>query len=193
MLSPWKMIDKREVQQPFSNNMRVKYDLKGITTLDYLAIFKKFAFTYGPQESYKLDHIANVVLGEKKLDFGEASDLNELHANDYQKFIDYNIKDVELIDRMEDKLGLITLCLTMAYKGGVNYEQVLGTVAIWDSLIYRDLHSRNITIPQNNESFKGAYPGGYVKDPHVGMHDWVCSFDFNITISFNHYAIQYVT
>jgi|TARA_B110000438_G_scaffold294200_1_gene335245 DNA polymerase elongation subunit (family B) len=179
MLSPWKMIDKREVQQPFSNNMRVKYDLKGITTLDYLAIFKKFAFTYGPQESYKLDNIANVVLGEKKLDFGEASDLNELHDNDYQKFIDYNIKDVELIDRMEDKLGLITLCLTMAYKGGVNYDSVLGTVAIWDSLIYRDLHSRNITIPQNSESFKGAYPGGYVKEPHVGMHDWVCSFDLN--------------
>jgi DNA polymerase elongation subunit (family B) len=179
MLSPWKMIDKREVQQPFSNNMRVKYDIKGITCLDYLAIFKKFAFTYGPQESYKLDNIANVVLGEKKLDFGEASDLNELHDTDYQKFIDYNIKDVELIDRMEDKLGLITLCLTMAYKGGVNYDSVLGTVAIWDSLIYRDLHSRNITIPQNEESTKGAYPGGYVKEPHVGMHDWVCSFDLN--------------
>ena len=179
MLSPWKMIDKREVQQPFSTNTRVKYDIKGITCLDYLAIFKKFAFTYGPQESYKLDNIANVVLGEKKLDFGEALDLNELHDNDYQKFIDYNIKDVELIDRMEDKLGLITLCLTMAYKGGVNYDSVLGTVAIWDSLIYRDLHSRNITIPQNEESTKGAYPGGYVKEPQVGMHDWVCSFDLN--------------
>ena len=179
LLSPWRMIDKREVQQPFSNQMRVKYDLKGITTLDYYALFKKFAFTYGPQESYKLDHIANVVLGEKKLDFGEASDLNELYDNDYQKFIDYNIKDVELIDRMEDKLGLITLCLTMAYKGGVNYDSVLGTVAIWDSLIYRDLHSRHIAIPQNKESFKGAYPGGYVKEPQVGMHDWVCSFDLN--------------
>jgi len=179
MLSPWRMIDKREVQQPFSTNTRVKYDIKGITCLDYLAIFKKFAFTYGPQESYKLDNIANVVLGEKKLDFGEASDLNELHDNDYQKFIDYNIKDVELIDRMEDKLGLITLCLTMAYKGGVNYDAVMGTVAIWDSLIYRDLHSRNITIPQNEESTKGAYPGGYVKEPQVGMHDWVCSFDLN--------------
>jgi len=179
MLSPWRMIDKREVQQPFSTNTRVKYDIKGITCLDYLAIFKKFAFTYGPQESYKLDNIANVVLGEKKLDFGEASDLNELYDNDYQKFIDYNIKDVELIDRMEDKLGLITLCLTMAYKGGVNYDSVLGTVAIWDSLIYRDLHSRNITIPQNEESTKGAYPGGYVKEPQVGMHDWVCSFDLN--------------
>ena len=177
MLSPWKMIDKREVQQPFSTNTRVKYDIKGITCLDYLAIFKKFAFTYGPQESYKLDHIANVVLGEKKLDFGEASNLNELYDNDHQKFIDYNIKDVELIDRMEDKLGLITLCLTMAYKGGVNYEQVLGTVAIWDSLIYRDLHSKRIAVPMNEESYKGAYPGGYVKVPQVGMHDWICSFD----------------
>ena len=177
-LSPWKMIDERETHTGFGQST-IKYEIKGVAILDYMAIFKKFGYSYGPQESYKLDHIASVVLGEKKLDFGEASDLNELHANDYQKFIDYNIKDVELIDRMEDKLGLISLCLTMAYKGGVNYEQVLGTVAIWDSLIYRDLHSKRIAVPMNEESFKGAYPGGYVKEPQVGMHDWVCSFDLN--------------
>ena len=177
-LSPWKMVDERETHTGFGQST-IKYELKGIAILDYMAIFKKFGYSYGPQESYKLDHIANVVLGERKLDFGEASDLNELYDNDYQKFIDYNIKDVELIDRMEDKLGLITLCLTMAYKGGVNYEQVLGTVAIWDSLIYRDLHSKHIAVPMNSESFKGAYPGGYVKEPQVGMHDWVCSFDLN--------------
>jgi DNA polymerase elongation subunit (family B) len=177
-LSPWKMVDERETHTGFGQST-IKYELKGIAILDYMAIFKKFGYSYGPQESYKLDHIANVVLGERKLDFGEASDLNELYDNDYQKFIDYNIKDVELIDRMEDKLGLITLCLTMAYKGGVNYEQVLGTVAIWDSLIYRDLHSKHIAVPMNSESFKGSYPGGYVKEPQVGMHDWVCSFDLN--------------
>ena len=178
MLSPWRMIDERETHTGFGQKT-LKYEIKGVAILDYMAIFKKFGYSYGPQESYKLDHIASVVLGERKLDFGEASDLNELHANDYQKFIDYNIKDVELIDRMEDKLGLISLCLTMAYRGGVNYEQVLGTVAIWDSIIYRDLHSKRIAVPQNSESFKGAYPGGYVKEPHVGMHDWVCSFDLN--------------
>ena len=177
-LSPWKMVDARETHTGFGQST-IKYELKGIAILDYMAIFKKFGYSYGPQESYKLDHIANVVLGERKLDFGEASDLNELYDNDYQKFIDYNIKDVELIDRMEDKLGLITLCLTMAYKGGVNYEQVLGTVAIWDSLIYRDLHSKHIAVPMNAESFKGAYPGGYVKEPQVGMHYWICSFDLN--------------
>ena len=178
MLSPWRMIDERETHTGYGQTT-LKYEIKGVAILDYMAIFKKFGYSYGPQESYKLDHIANVVLGEKKLDFGEASDLNELHDNDYQKFIDYNIKDVELIDRMEDKLGLISLCLTMAYKGGVNYEQVLGTVAIWDALIYRDLHAKRIAVPQNTESFKGAYPGGYVKEPQVGMHDWVCSFDLN--------------
>ena len=177
-LSPWRMIDERETHTGYGQST-LKYEIKGVAILDYMAIFKKFGYSYGPQESYKLDHIANVVLGEKKLDFGEASDLNELHDNDYQKFIDYNIKDVELIDRMEDKLGLISLCLTMAYKGGVNYEQVLGTVAIWDALIYRDLHAKRIAVPQNTESFKGAYPGGYVKEPQVGMHDWVCSFDLN--------------
>ena len=177
-LSPWRMIDERETHTGYGQST-LKYEIKGVAILDYMAIFKKFGYSYGPQESYKLDHIANVVLGEKKLDFGEASDLNELHEKNYQKFIDYNIKDVELIDRMEDKLGLISLCLTMAYKGGVNYEQVLGTVAIWDSIIYRDLHAKRIAVPQNSESFKGAYPGGYVKEPHVGMHDWVCSFDLN--------------
>ena len=177
-LSPWGLVDTRETKSGFGQTV-IKYELKGIAILDYMAIFKKFGYSYGPQESYRLDHIANVVLGEKKLDFGELRDLNELHDNDYQKFIDYNIKDVELIDRMEDKLGLITLCLTMAYKGGVNYEQVLGTVAIWDALIYRDLASKNIAVPMNSESFKGAYPGGYVKEPQVGMHDWVCSFDLN--------------
>jgi DNA polymerase elongation subunit (family B) len=177
-LSPWRMVESKEkfIKGP-ANKTASKYEIKGVAILDFMAIFKKFGYSYGPQESYKLDHIANVVLGEKKLDFSEASDLNELYDTNYQKFIDYNIKDVELIDRMEDKLGLITLCLTMAYKGGVNYEQVLGTVAIWDSLIYRDLYAKRIAVPQNEESYKGAYPGGYVKDPQVGMHDWICSFD----------------
>lgn len=185
-LSPWRMIDAKDAyvkgiyKDKHNTQDKVKaskYEIKGVAILDYMAIFKKFGYSYGPQESYKLDHIANVVLGERKLDFSEASNLNELYDTDYQKFIDYNIKDVELIDRMEDKLGLISLCLTMAYKGGVNYEQVLGTVAIWDSLIYRDLHAKRIAVPQNEESYKGAYPGGYVKYPQVGMHDWVCSFD----------------
>ena len=93
------------------------YELKGISQLDYLDLFKKFGYSYGPQESYKLDNIAHVVLGEKKLSYDEYSNLHTLYKHNHQKFIDYNIKDVELVDRIEDKLGLITLCMTMAYKG----------------------------------------------------------------------------
>ena len=80
---------------------------------------------------------------------------------------------------MEEKLGLITLVLTMAYRGGVNYEDTLGTTAIWDSIIYRDLHANQIAIPFAERKMKTSYPGGYVKDPIIGMHKHVVSFDLN--------------
>lgn len=100
-------------------------------------------------------------------------------AECFQVGIDYNIRDVDLVDRMEDKIGLITLALTMAYKAGVNYNDTFGTTAIWDSLIHRHLLSQNIVVPPNVDKFKGDYDGGYVKEPQCGIHDWVASFDVN--------------
>lgn len=175
--SPWGLINMREIR--VVGREQQAWDLTGIAQLDYLELFKKFGYSYGPQESYKLDHIAHVVLGESKLSYDEYSSLHSLYKHDFQKFIDYNIKDVELVDRFEDKMGLITLAMTMAYRGGVNYTDTMGTTAIWDSIIYRDLSSQGIVIPPNGEKFKSDYPGGYVKPPQVGMHDWVVSFDLN--------------
>lgn len=176
-MSPWGLINAREIT--VAGRKQESWELTGIAQLDYLELFKKFGYSYGAQESYKLDHIAHVVLGEKKLSYEEYSNLHTLYKQNFQLFIDYNIKDVELVDRLEDKLGLITLALTIAYKGGVNYTDTLGTTAIWDSIIYRDLESRGIVAPPNEEKFKADYPGGYVKPPQVGMHDWVVSFDLN--------------
>lgn len=176
-LSPWRKIDRKEIF--VKGTQQITFDICGIQHLDYMELFKKFAYTYGNQESYSLNHIANVVLGEKKLDYSEIGSLRDLYDLDYQMFVDYNIKDVELIDRMEDKLGLITLVLTMAYLGGVNYSDTLGTTAIWDSIIFRRLARSKITILPGKDSPAQAYPGGYVKDPHVGMHEWVMSFDLN--------------
>ena len=176
-MSPWGLIQQREVR--VAGRSQQYWDLNGIAQLDYLELFKKFGYSYGAQESYKLDHIAHVVLDERKLSYDEYSNLHSLYKHDFQKFIDYNIKDVELVDRLEDKMGLITLALTIAYKGGVNYADTMGTTAIWDSIIYRDLSERGIIVPPNNEKFKSDYPGGYVKPPQVGMHDWVVSFDLN--------------
>jgi DNA polymerase elongation subunit (family B) len=174
-LSPWGMVEERMVSM--RKGMVQLYDIIGISQLDYMDIFQKFGYSFGPQESYRLDHIAYVVLGERKLAFDGT--LHTLYKTDHQKFIDYNIKDVDLVDRMEDKIAMITLTMTMAYKAGVNYSDTMGTVAIWDSLIHRYLLAQNIIVPPNKESFKSDYEGGYVKDPQCGVHDWVCSFDVN--------------
>ena len=156
-----------------------EYVVSGIQQVDYLDLFKKFGYSYGTQESYKLDHIAHVVLGEKKLSYEEHGNLYTLYQEDHQKFIDYNIKDVQLVNRIEEKMGLIQLAQTMAYKAGVNIHETFGTTSIWDSIIYRELNRNNIIPPPNRTTPKTPYPGGYVKEPQVGLHDWVVSFDLN--------------
>lgn len=179
-LSPWGMVERREARIAYkSMNRDETYEFQGISQMDYMEVFKKFGYAYGQQESYSLNHIAYVVLGEEKLSYEEHGSLNNLYKADHQKFIDYNIKDVELVDRFEDKMGLITLAMTMAYRGGVNYSDTFGTTAIWDSIIYRDLYQDNIIVPFPVESDKGTYPGGHVKEPKVGMHKHVVSFDLN--------------
>lgn len=177
LLSPWGMVDERMVSMK-KGQVQI-YDIVGIAQLDYLDLFQKFGYSFGPQENYRLDTIAEVVLGEKKLDYSEHSNLHQMYMNDHQKYIDYNIRDVELVDRMEDKIGLITLALTMAYKAGVNYNDTFGTTAIWDSLIHKTLIEQNIVVPPNKDKFKSDYDGGYVKEPQCGIHDWVASFDVN--------------
>ena len=177
MLSPWGLVSPRTVTQ--MNKETQYFDLTGVSQLDYLDLFKKFGYSYGTQESYKLDHIAHTVLGDRKISFDEFTNLQGLYLNNYQKFIEYNIKDVELVDRLEDKMGLITLALTMAYRGGVNYVDTLGTTAIWESIIYRDISKKGIISQPTKDNIKKDYPGGYVKAPMVGLHEWVVSFDLN--------------
>ena len=177
-LSPWGIV--REGNPTVNGKKLQEYKLEGIEQLDYLEIFKKFTYnTLGQQESYRLDHIAHVVLGERKLSYEEHGNLYTLYKEDFQKFIDYNIKDVELVEKLDEKLDLISLVLTMAYRGGVNYNDTLGTTNIWDTIIYRILNGRKIAVPPKVEKPKTSYPGGYVKDPQVGSHDWVTSFDLN--------------
>ena len=176
-MSPWGAVEEKMVTM--RKGQVQMYDLIGIAQLDYMDLFMKFGYSFGPQENYRLDTIAEVVLGEKKLSYEEYGNLATLYKEDHQKFIDYNIRDVWLVDRMDDKIAMITLCLTMAYKAGVNYNDTFGTTAIWDQLIHRTLMKDRIIIPPNKDKFKGDYDGGYVKDPQTGVHDWVCSFDVN--------------
>jgi DNA polymerase elongation subunit (family B) len=258
-LSPWKEIREKKVTK--YGQEKVEYVISGVQQLDYLDLFRKFTVnTYGAQESYKLDYIAEVVLDENKLDIDGISDMFKLltdaesvkihpkkdpaecnplqracllrdrvraemssrslspsskaapfvgDKNDslldldlsscddatltslekystetankeaFQLGVDYNIVDVELIERFEEKLGLINLVFTLAYFGGVNYTDTLGTVTIWDTIIFRRLCEKKIAIPPAARNQKETFAGGYVKEVVPGMYDWVMSFDLN--------------
>ena len=187
-LSPWKNVFNKNVFSMGRNHQI--YEIQGIAALDYYDLFRKFTYnTLGNQESYRLDHIAFVVLGERK-DGNPYETFREWYQKDFQSFIEYNITDVELVDKLEDKLKLIELCLTMAYDAKVNYVDVLGSVKYWDILIYNHLRKKNIVIPQKRKNTKAEkYEGAYVKDPIVGMHNWVMSFDLNSL--YPHLIMQY--
>ena len=185
-LSPWKKISQRETT--IMNRTQIHYDLFGVSILDYLELYKKYSFT--PQESYRLDHVAYTELGEKKLDYSEYENLHELYKQDFQKFMDYNIKDVELVEKLNDKGRLLELAMTLAYDNKVNYDDVFSQVRMWDTIIYNHLKKNHIVIPQMKVGDKStAYEGAYVKDPIVGMHDWVASFDLNSL--YPHLIMQY--
>jgi len=184
-LSPWKNVYDREIYQMGRNHQ--VYTLDGIATLDYYDLYRKF--TYTNQESYRLDYIAWVELEERK-DGNPFDTFREWYTKDFQSFIEYNITDVELVDKLEDKMKLIQLCLTMAYDGKVNFTDVLGTVRYWDIMIYNHLRSKNIVIPQKSKNTKTEkFEGAYVKEPQIGMHKWVMSFDLNSL--YPHLIMQY--
>ena len=173
-ISPWGLITERKTV--IKGREQIHYDIGGISQLDYLDLYKKF--TYKAQESYLLDYIAEVELGQKKLDHSEFDTFKEFYTKGWDKFVKYNIIDVELVDRMEDKMKLIELALTMAYDAKVNYNDVFSQVAMWDSIIYNYLKKQNIVIPPKTKSEKSEkYAGAYVKEPVPGVYDWVVSFD----------------
>ena len=184
-LSPWEIVNDKKI---FANGNNIDgYAFLGISTLDYLDLYKKF--TYQNQESYRLDYIAQVELGENKLE-NPYDTFKEFYTNDWTKFVQYNIHDTELVDRLEDKMKLIELIFTLAYSSKVNYEDVYSPVRMWDMIIYNYLHQRKIVIPvkEDNDKFE-AFEGAYVKDPLVGQHKWVASFDLNSL--YPHLIMQY--
>ena len=163
LLSPWKNIYPRRIF--IKGREQLAYDITGVATLDYLELYRKF--TYTNQESYRLDHIAFVELGQKKLDHSEYDTFKEFYTKDWQKFVEYNIIDVRLVDRLDDKMKLLELAVTMAYDAKVNFEDVYSQVRMWDNIIYVYLARQKIAIPPKRKSQKDAkYAGAYVKEPN---------------------------
>ena len=185
-LSPWGLVTHEEIF--IQGRGHIQYDIAGITVLDYLDLYKKF--TYKAQESYRLDYIASVELGQKKLDHSEHDTFKDFYTNGWQKFVEYNIIDVKLVDSLEEKMKLIELAVTMAFDAKVNFNDVFYQVRMWDMIIYNDLKKKNIVIPPKQDEDKAdRYAGAYVKEPKPGVYDWVVSFDLNSL--YPHLIMQY--
>ena len=187
-LSPWGIVQERKTN--IKGRELISYEIYGISSLDYIELYKWFAPGGKSQDSYRLDNIAYIELGKKKLSYDEFENLHQLYRLNYQKFIEYNIVDVELIVELEAKLKLIELSLTLSYDTKSNYGDVFTQTRMWDAIIYNYLLERNIVVPPNETSVKdGAFEGAYVKDPQVGVHNYVASFDLNSL--YPHLMMQY--
>jgi DNA polymerase elongation subunit (family B) len=185
-LSPWNILDTKQVE--IMGKEYTFYIPLGINILDYLQVYKKFSFSQ--QESYKLDHIAKIELGEQKLDYSEYESLHDLYERNFERFIDYNIHDVVLVERLEDKLKFLEQIFAIAYDGKVNFQDAFTSVRMWDIIIHNYLLDRGIVVPLKDKGEKDeSIVGAYVKDPQVGKHDWVVSFDLNSL--YPHLIMQY--
>ncbi|ADO98777.1 DNA polymerase [Eurybiavirus PHM1] len=186
LMSPWGHVKREEVE--IKGREQIFYRMSGISVIDYLDLYKKF--TYTNQESYRLDHIAFVELGQRKVDHNEFENFKDFYTKDWQKFIDYNIVDVELVSRLEEKMKLIELAVALAYDAKVNMQDVYYQVRMWDTLIYNFLKKKGIVVPPGKRSDKDEkYAGAYVKEPIAGRYNWVVSFDLNSL--YPHLIMQY--
>ncbi len=185
-LSPWRILDEKIIE--FRGKENQSFNPAGISVLDYYQLYRKFMF--GNQESYKLDFIAQVELGEKKIDYSEYGNLLELYKRDHQKFIEYNIHDCVLVDRLDEKLKFLEQTMAISYDAKVNYPDVMTTVRPWDIIIHNYLLEQGIVIPpMRRTSADGSLIGGFVKEPKLGLSKWVVSFDLNSL--YPHLIMQY--
>ena len=187
-LSPWNYITERKAR--VNNRELIEYNLIGVSSLDYIELYKWYAPGGKSQESYRLDAIAQVELGEGKISYDDYDNLHSLYRLNYQLFIEYNIKDVELIIKLEEKLKLLELGVTLAYDTKTNFEDIFAQTRMWDSMTYAYLFEKGIIVPPRIVQAKdGMFEGAYVKEVQVGKHNWVASFDLNSL--YPHLMMQY--
>jgi len=156
-----------------------KYKIAGVSILDYLILYKKF--TFSEKSSYRLDNIGSIEVGEKKIEY--EGTLNDLYDNDIDKFVEYNLQDVKLVKKLDDKLDFIEIARGIAHLGHVPYEDVFMSSRYLEGAILTYLKKQNIIAPNKpprpNKLTDGKFTGAYVQDPQKGKHEWV--FDLDIT------------
>ena len=166
------------ISQVHWSDFAKRYKIAGVSVLDYLALYKKYTFSQRP--SYRLDAIGEYEVGEKKVEY--EGTLNDLYENDLDKFVQYNLQDVKLVKKIDDKLDFIEIARGLAHLGHVPYEDVMMSSRYLEGAILVYLRTNNIVAP--NKPTKGInklekFEGAYVQVPQKGKHDWV--YDLDIT------------
>jgi DNA polymerase elongation subunit (family B) len=176
-LSPVNSIYYRTIPNQFGQET-IRWHIDGVSLIDYLDVYKRFCL--GERESYKLNSIAEAELGEKKIDFG-VMNLATLADNDWQTFVKYNIQDVRLVSKLENKLKYLELIRMLAYVGLTSFEGAMGTLSVINGATAIRARYRGQKIPTfiRNEDDGKKNPGAYVGEPLSGFQQYIVSFDAN--------------
>lgn len=176
-LSPWGMVKRSSVTTGWGEEQTV-YEFAGCQMLDYKQLFEKHGFAN--PDNMKLDTVARYILGEGKIEYKDEGNLNTLYIRNYQKCVEYNIIDVDLIVQMNRKKRFFELTYTLAYLCKSNYQDTLGTVRPWSALTYSMLYDKG-----QRAKIKSVYEGdtqfggGFVREIKGGRYRWVVSCDLN--------------
>lgn len=176
-LSPFKFIERKRRLNKFGREYYT-YNILGINHQDYMELYLKF--TYATRESYSLNNICQIEIGKGKLNYDEYGSLKRLYKDNFPKFVDYNIRDVTLLEELDSKLNLITLANHIAYKCHCGIEDIMSPIKSWDSFIYSEFVKKGYVLrPRQNIEVAEPLMGGYVKLPTTGLYNWIVSFDVN--------------
>lgn len=174
-LSPLGIIKEREFHVT-PTKMEKRYEIAGISLLDMLEVYQNY--TFSDRENYKLGYITKMELGDGFTKKEYEGSIAEFYENDWQGYAEYNIQDTRLLRLLEDKLGYIKMLITFCYGCRVPFDFYQKTTKVLDGAFISELTREGIVLPDVNRGLiDGTYPGGYVKDPIRGIHDWVVSFD----------------
>lgn len=187
-LSPWGFIRKVSAKDKFKKYNT--YELIGIETIDYMQIYQKIPHSNATQESYALNYIAGVELGDEKVDYAEYGTLTKLYKENFNLFAAYGRKDVELVYLIDKKLEFISLYLATAYDATCNYSDVNSQTVMVDVIVFKHAKEKKLVIPPMKENHKdSSFAGAHVAPTQKGKFKWVITCD--LTSLYPHLQMQF--
>lgn len=175
-LSPVQSIWYRPATHAKYGKLIGRWHIHGISCIDYLEAYK--SFSRSERESYSLDYIAKVELNEGKVQYN-ATNLAQLAKKDWQLFVDYNVQDVAILKKLEDKLRYLQIMRMITLKGFTTLESAMGKIAVISGAIANAALQKGLILPTFKHPEKGSYEGGFVKDITPGLREGIITFDAN--------------